>query len=85
LRVLNLPHNLSGQFCLVPSFIDCHLVAQAGPWIPGKLPFGMMAWQPEEQPLQQLTQFLKDSLSGQDKTAQKNAEIVRVARSGKLG
>jgi transportin-1 len=36
-----------------------------------------MAWQPQEEPLRQLAQYLKDSLSGQDKTVQKNAEIVR--------
>jgi len=36
----------------------------------------MMAWQPQEEPLRQLAQCLKDSLSGHDKTAQKNAELV---------
>ncbi|KAF2665581.1 ARM repeat-containing protein [Microthyrium microscopicum] len=35
-----------------------------------------MAWQPSDEPLRQLAQYLKDSLSGQDKTAQKNAEIM---------
>ncbi|KAF2266447.1 ARM repeat-containing protein [Lojkania enalia] len=35
-----------------------------------------MAWQPQEEPLRQLAQCLKDSLSGHDKTAQKNAEIM---------
>jgi hypothetical protein len=35
-----------------------------------------MAWQPEEEPLRQLSSCLKDSLSGQNKTAQKQAEIV---------
>jgi hypothetical protein len=35
-----------------------------------------MAWQPEEEPLRQLSSCLKDSLSGHNKTAQKQAEIV---------
>jgi len=35
-----------------------------------------MAWQPEQEALRQLSGCLKDSLSGQDKTAQKQAEIV---------
>ncbi|KAH8708451.1 armadillo-type protein [Phaeosphaeriaceae sp. PMI808] len=35
-----------------------------------------MAWQPEEEPLRQLVQCLKDSLAGQDPNAQKNAEIM---------
>jgi transportin-1 len=36
-----------------------------------------MAWQPQEEPLRQLAQYLKDSLSGHDKNAQKSAELVR--------
>jgi hypothetical protein len=43
-----------------------------------------MAWQPEEAPLQQLTQFLNDSLNAKDKTSQKNAEIVRLIQSEKV-
>lgn len=35
-----------------------------------------MAWQPDEEPLRQLAQCLKDSLSGYDQSTQKNAEIV---------
>ncbi|THV55645.1 hypothetical protein BGAL_0005g00240 [Botrytis galanthina] len=35
-----------------------------------------MAWQPEQEALRQLSGCLKDSLSGQDKTAQKQAEIM---------
>ncbi|KAI9695347.1 MAG: hypothetical protein M1820_008699 [Bogoriella megaspora] len=35
-----------------------------------------MAWQPEAAPLSQLTQCLKDSLSGHDPAAQKNAEVM---------
>jgi transportin-1 len=35
-----------------------------------------MAWQPEEEPLRQLSSCLKDSLSGHNKTAQKQAETV---------
>ncbi|KAF2011137.1 ARM repeat-containing protein [Aaosphaeria arxii CBS 175.79] len=35
-----------------------------------------MSWQPEEQPLRQLAQCLKDSLSGHDINAQKNAELL---------
>lgn len=35
-----------------------------------------MAWQPEQETLRQLTQCLRDSLSGHDQNAQKNAEIV---------
>ena len=36
----------------------------------------VMAWQPEEQPLRQLSDCLKDSLSGHNKNAQKQAEMV---------
>jgi hypothetical protein len=35
-----------------------------------------MAWQPQDEQLRQLSQFLKDSLSGQNQTAMKNAELV---------
>lgn len=35
-----------------------------------------MAWQPEQEALRQLSGCLKDSLSGQNKNAQKQAEIV---------
>ena len=35
-----------------------------------------MAWQPQPAQLAQLAQFLRDSLSGHDATAQKNAERV---------
>ncbi|KAF1986793.1 transportin-2 [Aulographum hederae CBS 113979] len=35
-----------------------------------------MAWQPQEEPLRQLAIYLKDSLSGHDKGAQKNAELM---------
>ncbi|KAF1998354.1 ARM repeat-containing protein [Amniculicola lignicola CBS 123094] len=35
-----------------------------------------MAWQPQEAPLRQLAQCLRDSLSGYDQTAQKNAELM---------
>ncbi|KAF2469889.1 ARM repeat-containing protein [Lindgomyces ingoldianus] len=35
-----------------------------------------MAWQPQEEPLRQLAQYLKDSLSGHDHALQKNAEIM---------
>ncbi|KAF2461896.1 armadillo-type protein [Lineolata rhizophorae] len=35
-----------------------------------------MAWQPQEEPLRQLAQYLKDSLSGHDVTAQRNAELM---------
>lgn len=35
-----------------------------------------MAWQPSPESLQTLAVFLKDSLSGFDKTAQKKAELV---------
>ncbi|KAL3425962.1 importin beta-2 [Phlyctema vagabunda] len=36
----------------------------------------VMAWQPQEEPLRQLSTCLKDSLSGHDKKAQKQAEIM---------
>jgi transportin-1 len=36
----------------------------------------VMAWQPDEEPLRQLSSCLKDSLSGHDKNTQKQAEIV---------
>ena len=35
-----------------------------------------MTWQPQEEPLRQLAQCLKDSLSGHNQTLQKNAEIM---------
>lgn len=35
-----------------------------------------MAWQPQEEPLRQLAGFLRDSLSGHDLNAQKNATLV---------
>ncbi|KAF2194481.1 ARM repeat-containing protein [Zopfia rhizophila CBS 207.26] len=35
-----------------------------------------MSWQPQEEPLRQLAQCLKDSLSGHDQNAQKQAEIM---------
>ncbi|KAK8190315.1 armadillo-type protein [Phyllosticta capitalensis] len=35
-----------------------------------------MSWEPQPEPLRQLAQCLKDSLSGHDPTAQKNAEIM---------
>ncbi|ORY16360.1 armadillo-type protein [Clohesyomyces aquaticus] len=35
-----------------------------------------MAWQPEDQPLRQLAQCLKDSLSGHNQATQKSAEIM---------
>ncbi|KAK7187949.1 hypothetical protein DPSP01_003162 [Paraphaeosphaeria sporulosa] len=35
-----------------------------------------MAWQPDEGPLRQLAECLRDSLSGQDPTVQKNAETL---------
>ncbi|KAF2104281.1 ARM repeat-containing protein [Rhizodiscina lignyota] len=37
-----------------------------------------MAWQPQEEPLRTLAHYLRDSLSGHDKNAQKNAELVKV-------
>ena len=36
----------------------------------------VMAWQPEEEPLRQLSSCLRDSLSGHNKNAQKQAELV---------
>jgi hypothetical protein len=39
-----------------------------------------MAWQPDEEPLRQLVQCLKDSLTGQNPSVQKNAEIVSYPR-----
>lgn len=39
-----------------------------------------MAWQPSTESLNQLAAFLKDSLSGFDKTAQKQAELVSLSR-----
>lgn len=35
-----------------------------------------MSWQPQDEPLRQLAQCLKDSLSGHDQSVRKNAEIV---------
>jgi transportin-1 len=43
-----------------------------------------MAWQPQEEPLRQLSTCLKDSLSGHNKNAQKQAEIVRTVFPGTL-
>ncbi|EOA85256.1 hypothetical protein ACJQWK_06940 [Exserohilum turcicum] len=41
-----------------------------------------MAWQPQEEPLRQLTQCLSDSLSGHDANARKNAgEMLKSAQS----
>ena len=40
-----------------------------------------MAWQPRDQQLQQLTAVLKDTLSGHDQAAQKNATQVGEAYS----
>ena len=39
-----------------------------------------MEWQPQQAPLGQLAQCLKDSLSGHDVNAQKNAEEVSPSR-----
>jgi transportin-1 len=36
----------------------------------------IMAWQPEKEPLRQLSGYLRDSLSGHNKNAQKQAEMV---------
>lgn len=35
-----------------------------------------MAWQPQEEGLRQLSELLKDSLSGNDRDKQKQAEVV---------
>lgn len=35
-----------------------------------------MTWQPQDEPLRQLTQCLRESLSGYDQTTQKNAELM---------
>ncbi|OJD34564.1 arm repeat-containing protein [Diplodia corticola] len=35
-----------------------------------------MSWEPQQEPLRQLAQCLKDSLSGHDQNAQKNAELM---------
>jgi transportin-1 len=40
-----------------------------------------MAWQPAPESLQTLAVFLKDSLSGFDKNAQKKAELVSLINS----
>lgn len=37
----------------------------------------MASWQPNPESLNQLCGFLRDSLTGHDKTTQKNAEMVR--------
>lgn len=37
-----------------------------------------MAWQPQAEPVAQLAQCLRDSLSGHDVAAQKNAEQVSI-------
>jgi transportin-1 len=42
-----------------------------------------MAWQPDDEPLRQLVQCLKDSLTGQNPSVQKNAEIVGLPRRPK--
>lgn len=36
----------------------------------------IMAWQPEQEPLAQLSRCLRDSLSGHNKALQKQAELV---------
>lgn len=41
-----------------------------------------MDWQPQEEPLRQLAQYLKDSLSGHDTRTQKNAELVSTPHLG---
>jgi hypothetical protein len=38
-----------------------------------------MAWQPQEEPLRQLAQCLRDSLSGHDPNARKNAGEVSLS------
>jgi transportin-1 len=43
-----------------------------------------MAWQPQEEPLRQLSGYLKDSLSGYNKNAQKQAEIVSTTQESHL-
>ena len=42
----------------------------------------MSSWQPAPESLQQLAACLKDSLSGFDKNAQKQAELVSAAITG---
>jgi hypothetical protein len=43
-----------------------------------------MAWQPDQEPLRQLSGCLRDTLSGHNKSAQKQAEIVSaISPSGK--
>ena len=37
----------------------------------------MTSWQPNPESLNQLCGYLRDSLTGHDKSAQKNAEMVR--------
>jgi cobyrinic acid a,c-diamide synthase len=43
-----------------------------------------MAWQPAPESLNQLASFLKDSLSGFDKNAQKQAELVSTKTAAML-
>lgn len=40
-----------------------------------------VTWQPQREPLQQLIQYLCDSLGGKDRNVQKNAELVYPARA----
>lgn len=42
----------------------------------------MASWQPQEEPLRQLSSCLKDSLSGHNKNAQKQAETVSISVYG---
>jgi len=41
-----------------------------------------MSWQPQDEPLRQLAQYLCDSLSATDRNVQKNAELVRTSPHG---
>lgn len=43
-----------------------------------------MAWQPQEDGLKQLAEYLRDSLGGFDRVKQKEAEIVSVNYHGLL-
>lgn len=43
----------------------------------------MTAWQPNPESLNQLCGYLRDSLTGYDKSAQKNAEMVCRSRACK--
>lgn len=44
-----------------------------------------MAWQPEEDGLRQLSEYLKNSLSGHDRNKQKEAEQVSLPDAGQKG